>query len=86
MNEQENVIHLIFDTAYLDNEFEGIQPLRSNDLQNEYEKLNDFEKQHGISEAVHLDFDEVLTKFIYASELKGFTNGFKLAVRLFVGK
>lgn len=79
---QENIISSIYN-AYLDNEFEGIQPLRSNDLQSGYKKLNDFEKKHNISTAEQNEFyTEVLNEFTVISELKGFTNGFKLAARL----
>ena len=79
---QENIISSIYN-AYLDNEFEDIQPLRPNDLQSGYEKLNDFEKKHNISTAEQNEFyTDVLNEFTAISELKGFTNGFKLAARL----
>lgn len=79
---QENIISSIY-SAYLNNEFEGIRPLQSNDLQSGYEKLNDFEKEHNISlsERNRLETD-IINEFTNTSELKGFTNGFKFALRL----
>ena len=73
---QENIISSIYN-AYLDNEFEDIQPLRPNDLQSGYEKLNDFEKKHNISTSEQNElYTDILNEFTAISEMKGFTNGF----------
>lgn len=78
----ENVLCAIY-SAYLDDEFNGIQPLRASDLKCEYEKLGVFEKKHNISAQERFDFEtDILNEFTNASERKGFTNGFKLALQL----
>lgn len=78
----DNIMRQIFD-MYLDNDFEGIRPLFQDDWQKEYEELTKFERKHQFSGAdrTHLECD-LLNPVIYKSELKGFANGFKVAVRL----
>ena len=81
-----SIIDAIF-SAYLDNKFEGVQTLSTDDLQAAYAKLNEFEKKHNISETEHIEFeDDVLSEIFCTCEHKGFENGFKLALRLFTGK
>lgn len=68
---------------YLDDAFEGIQALKDEDLRFVYENLEKFEKKHNISLSEHNDIDNnIITEATNVSEHKGFTNGFKLAVRL----
>lgn len=77
-----NIISSIY-KAYLENEFEGIQALRCEDLQVAYANLKEFEKKHNISLSEHNDIEtDTISETSNTSELKGFTNGFKLAVRL----
>lgn len=79
---QENIISTIY-RQYLDNAFEGIQALDFDDLQAAYANLDEFEKKHNISLSEHNAFEtDILSEITNISELKGFTNGFKLAVRL----
>lgn len=68
---------------YVDDAFEGIQALNFDDLQNAYANLDEFEKKHNISLSEHNNFEtDILSEITNISELKGFTSGFKLAVRL----
>lgn len=69
----------IFD-LYLDNSFEDIN---SYECEEEYEKIREFEEQHqfSISDRTYLEAD-LINSMVYKSELLGFSNGFKLAVRL----
>lgn len=77
-----NIISSIY-SAYLDDEFKGIQALRASDLQTAYVSLEEFEKKHHISAKESNDFDtDILSEFTAISEQIGFTNGFKLAIQL----
>lgn len=78
-----NILTVIFDD-YISNSFEGICSLSQKDLQNEYDILAKFEKEYVFS-AKDCNFLEcdIINSLLYKSELNGFTNGFKLAVRLF---
>lgn len=68
---------------YVDDAFEGIQALDFDDLQTAYANLDEFEKKHNISLSEHNNFEtDILSEITKISELKGFTNGFKLSVRL----
>ncbi len=79
---QENIITAIYH-EYLNNAFEGIQTLNMDDLQDAYANLEKFEKKHNISLSEHNDIEaDIIDEVANTSELKGFTNGFKLAVRL----
>lgn len=79
---QENIITAIY-REYLDNAFEGIHALNCDDLQVVYANLEKFEKKHNISLSEHNDIEtDIISEFTSVSERKGFTNGFKLAVRL----
>lgn len=79
---QENIITAIY-RKYLNNAFEGIHALDTDDLQDAYANLEKFEKKHNISLSEHNDIEtDIIDEVASASELKGFTNGFKLAVRL----
>lgn len=79
---QENIITAIY-RKYLDNAFEGIHALNCDDLQVVYANLKEFEKKHNISLSEHNDIEtDIINEVASVSELKGFTNGFKLAVRL----
>lgn len=66
---------------YLNNSFEDI---RSCEWEEEYEKIREFEEQHqfSFSDCTYLEAD-LINSLVYKSELLGFSNGFKLAVRLF---
>lgn len=77
-----SIISKIFD-VYLDNEFEGINPVIGDDCKEVYDNLEKFEQQHHFSNSdiVYLD-TEIISELTYASKLKGFEDGFKLAVRL----
>lgn len=78
----DSIIHQIFDT-YLDNKFDDIRPLFQEDWQEEYEELVKFENKHQFldTDRTYLECD-IINAINYKSELKGFTNGFKLAARL----
>lgn len=79
---QENIISSIF-SAYLDNAFEGIHALNMDDLQVVYANLKKFEEKHNISLSELNDIEtDIINEITSISELKGFTNGFKIAVRL----
>lgn len=68
---------------YLDSAFEGIQALKEEDLRFVYENLEEFEKKYNISLSEHNDIENnIISEATNVSECKGFTNGFKLAVRL----
>ncbi|MEZ3454433.1 MAG: hypothetical protein K1W17_08695 [Oscillospiraceae bacterium] len=68
---------------YLNSEFEGIQALKEEDLRFVYENLEEFEKKYNISLSEHNDIENnIILEATNVSECKGFTNGFKLAVRL----
>ncbi len=78
----DNIMSKLYELC-LCGEIEGIQAIRESDLQSEYEKIDIFEKQHGISATDHRKFeDDVLTEFTYASGLNGFICGFAFAVKL----
>lgn len=67
----------------LNKEFEGIQPLQENDMQTAYDKLRIFEEQYNLSAGCSLDFENnILDEFTLISEQRGFSCGFKVAVRL----
>ncbi len=79
---QENIITAIY-RKYLDNAFEGIHALDCDDLRIAYANLEEFEKKYNISLSEHNDIEtDIINEATSVSELKGFTNGFKLAVRL----
>lgn len=76
------IIAAIYDEC-LDNVFDGIKALNTDDLQAAYANLDEFEKKHNISLSEHNDIEtNTINEVAGVSELKGFTNGFKLAVRL----
>lgn len=76
------IISAIYD-EYLDNAFDDIKALNTDDLQAAYANLDEFEKKHNISLPEHNDIEtNIINEVAGVSELKGFTNGFKLAVRL----
>lgn len=76
-----DIITTIYHT-YIANAFEDIQA-SSTDSQVADANLEEFEKKHNISTEEQNDIEEnIITEITYASKLKGFTDGFKLAVRL----
>ena len=79
---QENIITAIY-RKYLNDAFEGIHAIDCDDLQIAYANLEKLEKEHNISLSEHIDIEtDIINEITSVSELKGFTNGFKLAVRL----
>ena len=79
---QENIITAIY-RKYLNDAFEGIHAIDCDDLQIAYANLDKLEKKHNISLSEHNDIEtDIIIEVTSVSELKGFTNGFKLAVRL----
>lgn len=79
---QRNIITAIY-REYFNNAFEGIHALDFDDLEVAYANLEKFEKKHNISLSEHNDIEtDIIDEVASVSELKGFTNGFKLAVRL----
>lgn len=77
-----NVLSALFD-SYVENSFKGIKALDTNDLCKERSALDEFSKKHGLSyeEQVFLE-TEIIDSITLISEYKGFTGGFKLAVRM----
>lgn len=76
------IISVIYST-YLDNEFIDLPALNYYDLSAEYKKLDEFLEKHNISLEERNDLDsDIISEFTNKSEKIGFTNGFKLALRL----
>lgn len=71
-------------SVYLNDELEGVTALRPDDLESQYEELEAFEKKHDISGKEEVALSLIIGDFSWASEMKGFENGFKVAVRLFL--
>lgn len=73
------IMSQIFD-LYLNDNFEGIS---SSDWEEDYKKIKEFEEQHkfSISDCTYLEAD-IINSLVHKSEMLGFSNGFKLAVRL----
>lgn len=66
---------------------EEICPFSSEEWQKETANLEEYAKRLNLSEDDRTDLEcDVISSFMYKSGLEGFINGFKLAVRLFIGK
>lgn len=78
---------LYHDYTDLDFSSMGIAPFSNEKWQKETAALEEFAQRLSLSRSdlVSLEND-VISGFSYKSGLEGFINGFKLAVRLFVGK
>lgn len=66
---------------------EGISTFPNEEWQEETAALDKFAQCINLSDHDYIILENtVISKFMYKSGLEGFINGFKLAVRLFVGK
>lgn len=78
----DNIISSIFH-SYINGEIEGVSALTCDDLQTAYANLDKFIEKHNMSKSEYNGIDtDIISEATYVSEYKGFTNGFKLAVRL----
>lgn len=82
-----DILKVIYDD-YTDLSFskEGIHPFSSEEWQEESATLEKVSQQLALSINDRIKLDDVISGFSYKSGLEGFINGFKLAVRLFIGK
>lgn len=66
---------------------EGISTFSNEEWQEETAVLEEFAQRISLTDNDYRSLEnDVISKFMYKSGLEGFINGFKLAVRLFVGK
>lgn len=78
---------LYHDYTDLDFSAEGIAPFSDEEWQEETATLEEYAKRLNLSEDDRTDLEcDVISGFMYKSGLEGFINGFKFAVRLFIGK
>lgn len=83
-----DILKVIYDD-YTDLSFsnERICPFSTEEWQEENAALEEFTQRLSISDNNRTSLEcDVISGFSYKSGLEGFINGFKLAVRLFVGK
>jgi len=77
-----NILGALFD-SYIENSFKSIKAMDTNDLCKERSALDEFSKKHGLSQREQSFLEnEIINDMTLISEYKGFTNGFKLAMRM----
>lgn len=66
---------------------EGVCPFSSEEWQEEEDAFKECARRLSLSDSDRVSLEnDVISGVMYKSGLEGFINGFKLAVRLFVGK
>ena len=83
-----DILKIIY-SEYMNNSFdsEGIGTFPTEEWQEETAALDEFAQRISLTDNDYISLEnDVISKFMYKSGLEGFINGFKLAVRLFVGK
>lgn len=83
----DNDILKVLYNDFTDMSFEGITPFPNEKWQEEEDAFEEFAERLSLSDSDRVSLeDDVISSFSYKCGLEGFINGFKLAVRLFVGK